>query len=98
MKSKPSHPPYRILVRNVSAMLILPLLLAACATTAGLPKPTVIDNGCSWARPIYTVCDDTLTDGTSKRVLTHDEAGARICGWKRLPAKKCPAKARPVPH
>ena len=73
------------------------LLLAACATTAGLPKPTGIDNGCSWARPIYTVCDDVLTDGTSKQILNHDEAGARICGWKRLPAKKCPPKGGATP-
>jgi len=42
----------------------------------------VIDNGCSWAKPIYVSKDDVLTDPTAKAIRDHDETGKRICGWK----------------
>lgn len=77
-------------------MLTQVLLLAGCATMDGPVKPQVNDNGCSWARPIYVDCNDVLTNATSKQIRDHDEAGAKVCGWKRLPAKKCAPKAPSV--
>jgi hypothetical protein len=64
--------------------LILLLLLVICATTAGCGerRAVVIDNGCSWAKPIYVSKDDVLTDPTAKAIRDHDETGKRICGWK----------------
>ena len=82
------------MIRSFRAPALI-LLLVGCATTDGPAKPTVNDSGCSWAKPIYTACDDVLTGRTSKQILDHDEAGARVCGWKRLPAKKCLSKALP---
>jgi len=46
-------------------------------------EPVVNDNGCSWAKPIYVSKMDVLTDGTARQIKDHDEAGARICGWRR---------------
>ena len=37
---------------------------------------------CAWARPIYTSRADQLTDGTARQILTHNDTGAEICGWK----------------
>jgi hypothetical protein len=48
----------------------------------GPVKPQVIDNGCSWVKPIYVSRVDVLTDGTARQIKDHDETGARICGWK----------------
>jgi hypothetical protein len=58
----------------------------------GPASPLVNDNGCSWARPIYTSCDDVLVARTAKQILDHDESGAKVCGWKRQPAKRCAPK------
>ena len=82
MTSKTKRLPCRMRLLSGSLTLILPLLLASCATTAGLDRPVVNDNGCSWAKPIYVSGQDVLTDGTAKQIRDHDETGARICGWK----------------
>lgn len=73
---------------NLLATLPLALLLAGCATTAGVVKPEVVDNGCSWAKPIIVSGDDVLTDGTAKQILEHDQTGAKVCGWKPNKVKK----------
>lgn len=51
------------------------LLVTSCASIgAG-------DSFCLIAKPIYVSPRDTLTDDTARAILTHDETGARICGW-----------------
>jgi len=60
-------------------MLILPLLLASCATGPA----TEPNSGCEWLKPIYPSQDDVLTDGTARQILDHDEAGKQICGWSK---------------
>jgi hypothetical protein len=50
-------------------------LLASCASGgAG------IDSCGAW-RPILVSRADTLTDGTARQILAHNETGARLCGW-----------------
>ena len=52
-------------------------LLAACAS--GGPVP--IDPCAPW-RPILVGVADALSRPTSAAILTHNETGARLCGWK----------------
>jgi hypothetical protein len=69
----------------------------ACALLAGCPatcppttapdvvtKTRIVDTGCDWAKPIYLDKSDVLSDATAKAILTHDQAGAKICNWKPL--------------
>lgn len=50
--------------------------LAACAS--GGPVPT---DPCGPWRPILVGAADNLTRPTSAAILTHNETGARLCGW-----------------
>lgn len=59
---------------KTSALIIMALLLSACSSTAG--------NFCLVSQPIRPSASDTLTDGTARQVLTHNEYGARVCGWR----------------
>lgn len=84
MKSKSPRPSFRMPRRSASRTLTPLLLLGICAMTAGCAerRAVVIDNGCSWAKPIYVSPDDVLTDPTARQIKDHDETGARICEWK----------------
>lgn len=55
-------------------ILLLAGLLAACQTTAG--------DFCGVSAPIRPSSSDSLTDGTARQVLAHNEYGAAACGWK----------------
>jgi hypothetical protein len=66
-------------------MLRLPPLLiatvalsAGCATEHMQPGQMV----CDWAAPIRPSRADQLTDGTARQILTHNETGTRLCGWR----------------
>lgn len=48
-------------------------LIAGCATTT---------DPCAWAQPIRPGRADVLTQGTARQILSHNEAGASICGWR----------------
>ena len=37
---------------------------------------------CEWAEPIRPQLEDHLSDSTARQILTHNETGARICGWR----------------
>ncbi len=51
------------------------VLLSACAGTgAGI-------EACGPWRPILVSQADSLTDGTARAILAHNEAGRRLCGW-----------------
>jgi len=38
--------------------------------------------GCDWAEPIRPSRADQLSEGTARQILTHNETGAAICGWR----------------
>lgn len=66
---------------------LLAMLSASCATTGPsspeLPTQVrIVDTGCDWTRPIYIAREDVLTDSTARTILTHNQTGARLCGWK----------------
>jgi hypothetical protein len=50
-------------------------LLASCASGgAGI-------DACGAWRPILVSRADTLTNGTARQILAHNETGARLCSW-----------------
>lgn len=51
------------------------ILLANCTADGG-------GDFCLVARPIYVASEDRFADGTARAILSHNETGARICGWK----------------
>jgi hypothetical protein len=55
-------------------ILLLAGLLAGCSTTAG--------DFCIVSHPIRPSSSDSLTEGTARQVLAHNEYGARVCGWR----------------
>lgn len=70
--------------------MMIPLLLSACATTGQeIDKPTVreiikesvkvVDTACKWVSPIYISKADTLTAGTARQILTHNETWKANC-------------------
>lgn len=54
-------------------MLCGAIFLAGCETSV---------RSCDWAEPIRPSRQDVLTLGTERQILTHNETGARLCGWK----------------
>lgn len=58
------------------------LMMSVVAFVAGCETVRVFD--CDWADPIYPSVDDALTDGTARDILTHNERGARFCGWQPI--------------
>lgn len=63
--------------------LMMVLLLSACGINGPvLTESKVVDTSCSWAKVILVSKKDSLTDGTARQVLAHNE----------LVQKNCPAK------
>lgn len=62
-------------MRSQKWAILAPIFLAGCATNSG--------NFCIVAEPIRPSVHDTLTDGTVRQILAHDEAGAKLCGWTK---------------
>ena len=59
-----------------AAMLLLTAVsIAGCATD---PK---FRSDCDWAQPIRPSRQDVLTRQTKEQIASHNEAGAKICGW-----------------
>jgi hypothetical protein len=59
----------------VKALTLASLVaLAACTTTRG--------SFCQITEPIRPANVDVLTDAEVKDILTHNEKGAALCGWK----------------
>lgn len=42
----------------------------------------VLSPECEWAEPIRPQVEDHLSDPTARQILTHNETGARLCGWR----------------
>lgn len=69
-------------------MLCRSLLLAICAMAAGCAiEPTKLDPCAGWEM-ICPSRKDTLTDGTSKQILAHDEHGKALGCWSSCRAPK----------
>ena len=61
--------------------LCLRLSVIAVLTTGCATDPGVI-SGCDWAEPIRPSQADQLSEGTARQILTHNETGAALCGWR----------------
>lgn len=82
------------------ALCLLAALSSSCATDGPATKPSapcepqiivktrVTDTACDWTRPIYVSKTDVLSDETARAVLAHNQAGAKVCGWKPLSSGK----------
>lgn len=54
----------------------------SCAVSGCVKKIDPAPSFCVVARAIYVGDDDVLSDQTARQILTHDEIGERLCGWK----------------
>lgn len=64
-------------MRSTGLWLAIPLLLSACASGGAATEFCVV------GRPILISRADVLTDDTARQLLSHNETGARVCGWGR---------------
>lgn len=59
------------------------LLIASAGWLAGCGTNTfVLPDTCDWAEPIWPSQADVFSDDTARQILTHNETGARLCGWR----------------
>lgn len=67
--------------RHVRAWMVMlagiAILLPACASGGHVTDPA-----CATWRPIFISRADVLTPETARQILAHNEAGARVCGWR----------------
>ena len=59
------------------------IVLSIAVSTAGCATDPRLKSECDWAQPIMPSRADVLTRQTKQQILAHNEAGAKICGWKR---------------
>ena len=59
------------------------MLLLIAVSTAGCATEPLARNDCDWAQPIKPSRKDVLTRQTKEQIAAHNEAGARLCEWKR---------------
>lgn len=64
------------------SMLLAILSLTACETSGPGPSQAF----CSAAKPIFFDKADRMTKETERKIIGHNEVGAKLCGWKP-PAK-----------
>ncbi len=58
-------------------------LLLIAASTAGCATDLRLKSDCDWAQPIWPSRQDVLTRQTKEQIASHNEAGAKLCGWRR---------------
>lgn len=51
------------------------LLLSACTSSGA--------DSCLLFKPVYVSRKDVFTDLTARAILTNNEIGAKVCGWKK---------------
>jgi len=80
---------YRTLRRSAYWTLIAILLPVICGSGCAaqirpqpIPAKLVQQIECTAWQPIYVGGADVLSDATAKAILSHDETGQRLCGWK----------------
>jgi hypothetical protein len=59
------------------------ILISIAVSTAGCATDLRLTSDCDWAQPIRPSRSDVLTRQTKEQILAHNDAGAKICGWKR---------------
>lgn len=64
---------------NVKCCALAATLLASACSTSG----AVTEGACGWVKPIYVSKSDSLTDGTVRQILAHNETWARICDTQK---------------
>lgn len=58
-------------------------LILAFGLTAGCGiDPWDLRDDCDWAEPIRPSRRDVLSDKTLVQIVSHNEVGARLCGWQ----------------
>lgn len=62
--------------RRTATLLLIAVSIAGCATDPRLRSD------CDWAQPIRPSRQDVLTRQTMEQIAAHNEAGARLCGWR----------------
>jgi len=60
-------------LKEVLIVLLMTLSISSCVSV-GASK-----NNCSWVQPILLEEKDTLTTGTARSILLHNETWAEIC-------------------
>jgi hypothetical protein len=55
------------------------MLSASGCATSGPASP---DTFCIVARPIWFDPSDRMSERTERAIITHNEKGARLCGWR----------------
>ena len=61
---------------------LIVLILSAGLTAGCAIDPTRGRDACDWAAPIRPSRADVLSDGTLTQIVTHNEIGVRLCGWR----------------
>jgi hypothetical protein len=59
------------------------ILLSIGVSTAGCAIDPRLKIDCDWVQPIRPSKSDVLTRQTKEQILAHNEAGRKICGWRR---------------
>ena len=62
--------------KRTAMLLLIAVSIAGCVTDPRLKSD------CDWAQPIRPSRQDVLTRQTKEQIAAHNEAGARICGWR----------------
>lgn len=62
---------------RIALTLLALMSLSGCAGSGPVP-----DSFCLVAKPIYFSPADKLSERTERAIITHNEKGASICGWK----------------
>jgi hypothetical protein len=65
-----------MMFRTAAILLSIAVLIAGCATDPRLKSD------CDWAQPIRPSRSDVLTRQTKEQIAAHNEAGAKLCGWR----------------
>lgn len=70
-------------VKPMSAIRSI-LCLMTMALCTGCQSLTPVHDYCQIAKPIFLSHGEAakLSDATAREILTHNESGAKICGWK----------------
>lgn len=61
---------------------LIALIFSAALTAGCAIDPTRDRDACDWAAPIRPSRADVLSEGTLAQIVTHNEIGARLCGWR----------------
>ena len=59
------------------------ILLSIAVSTVGCATDPRLHSDCDWAQPIRPSRQDVLTRQTREQILAHNEAGQKLCGWRR---------------